>query len=136
MSIGIRVGNITDEIGSSDFLHAFFSTISVHCEPKGWGSRFPQLMGPLYQGHLSATQAKDALKELKEAKALLAKLPPYKVVWDIENRTSRPPWGDNISPEITNLSNYFVTSSGRDLFGVLEEALTEATERKTDAYIE
>ena len=136
MAVGIRVGTISDEIGAPSFLHAFFSTISAHCEPKGWGTRFPYLMKELYRGHLPAAHASAALAELRDAKAALSKLPPSAVVWDFENRTARPPWGDRIAPEITDLGNYFVSSTGRDVFKLLEEALSAAAEEKTDAVIE
>ncbi|MGA6148269.1 Imm70 family immunity protein [Stenotrophomonas sp. NPDC077461] len=43
MTIGIRFGQMTDEIGSADFLYCFFSAITVNLEPSGWGSRFPGL---------------------------------------------------------------------------------------------
>ena len=136
MAVGIRVGSITDEIGAPSFVHAFFSTISAHCEPKGWGKRFPHLMNELYRGRLQAEHAARALAELREAKAALAKLPPSAVVWDLENRSARPPWGDKIAPDITNLGNYFVSSTGRDVFELLDEALSAAAEEKTDAYLE
>jgi hypothetical protein len=136
MGVGIRVGSITDEIGAPSFLHAFFSTISVHCEPKGWGTRFPHLMNELYGGRLPASHARRALTELREAKDVLSKLPPSAVVWDIENRTARPPWGDQIASEITDLGNYFVSSAGRDLFQLFEEALAAAVEQRADAVIE
>ena len=135
MAIGITVGSITDEIGAPSFFHAFFSTISVHCEPKGWGSRFPHLMKDLYQGRLSAQSVPAALGELRAAKERLSKLPPSAVVWDIENRASMPPWGDKIAPDITDLGNYFVSSTGRDLFALLEEALSAAGDENTDAVI-
>ena len=80
MGVGITVGSITDEIGAPSFLHAFFSTVSAHCEPAGWGTRFPYLMKELYQGSLPHTHARAALAELAQAKALLEKLPPSKVV--------------------------------------------------------
>jgi Immunity protein 70 len=136
MGVGIRVGSIIDEIGSGSFLHAFFSTVSVHGEPGGWGSRFPTLMNRLYQGNLPADSVSSAIAELADAKSILATLPPSEVVWDIENRAAKPPWGDNISPTITNLGNYFVTSTGRDLFAVLEEALNDAAAKGWDATIE
>jgi hypothetical protein len=135
MAVGITVGSITDEIGTSSFLHAFFSTISAYCEPNGWGTRFPHLMGELYQGHLAHQHALSALNELAQAKAALAKLPPSKVVWDIEDRKAQPPWGNNISPEITSLGNYFVSSTGRDLFALLEEALDASAQENSDATI-
>jgi len=93
-------------------------------------------MNELHGGRLPAAHVRGALAELREAKATLAKLPPSSVVWDIENRAARPPWGDRIAPEITNLGNYFVSSTGRDLFELLEEALSAAAEGKTDAIIE
>lgn len=122
MGVGIKVGNITDEIGSSDFLHAFFSTVSANLEPS-WGRRFPKLFGKLYAGELSHSDANAALKELEVIRRELANFPPQRVVWDIEDRTKSPPWGNQISAEITDLSNYFVTSTGRDLIETLREAL-------------
>ncbi len=136
MGVGIRVGNIVAEIGAASFMHSFFSTISVHCEPKGWGTRFPALMNELYQGRLPADRAAVALSELSDAKAILDKLSPKAVVWDIENRSAKPPWGTNIAPTITSLGNYFITSTGRDLFSVLEEALADAAKNECDALIE
>lgn len=41
MTVGMTVGSITDELGAPSFVHAFFSTISAHCEPTGRGSLFP-----------------------------------------------------------------------------------------------
>lgn len=135
MAVGITVGSITDEIGAPSFVHAFFSTVSAHCEPSGWGSRFPHLMNELYQGRLPHSHAKAALAELIQAKSQLEKLLPSQVVWDIENRNAQPPWGTNIAATITNLGNYFVSSTGRDLFALLEEALGAAAEEQRDAVL-
>lgn len=135
MAVGITVGSITDEIGAPSFVHAFFSTISANCEPKGWGSRFPTLMKELYQGCLSYKNAASALEELKEARAKLLTLPPSKVVWDIENTQAQPPWGTNIATTITSLGNYFISSTGRDVFDLLQEALEAAIEEKKDAVL-
>jgi len=38
----------------------------------------------------------------------------------------QPPWGNDISEDITDLSNYFVTSEGEDLFDVLFKAFGRA----------
>lgn len=136
MAVGVRVGSITDELGASSFVHSFFSTISAHCEPSGWGSRFPHMMNELYRGRLPHANALLALGELHAARAILINLPPASVVWDIDNRLSRPPWGDNIASHITNLSNYFVSSTGRDVFGIFEEALAASAEERRDAVLE
>ncbi|WP_440110927.1 Imm70 family immunity protein [Acidovorax sp. BL-A-41-H1] len=136
MAVGVRVGSITDELGASSFVHSSFSTISAHCEPSGWGSRFPHMMNELYRGRLPHANALLALGELHAARAILINLPPASVVWDIDNRLSRPPWGDNIASHITNLSNYFVSSTGRDVFGIFEEALAASAEERRDAVLE
>ena len=135
MSVGIQVGSIIDEIGSSDFFYAFFSTVSSHCEPNGWGSRFPALMTSLYDGSLEPQDVSRALTELAQAKVILSNISPDKVVWDFENHSVQPPWGKNISASITSLGNYFVTSTGRDLFAVLDEALNAALKDKVGAQI-
>lgn len=129
MTIGIQLGSVTDEIGASDFFHSFFSTISGNLETDGWGSRFPTLLKKLYSGELQRGDVATALAELEQAKRELAVLSPSRVIWDIENREKNPPWGADISADITDLSNYFVTSTGRDLFNVLKEALEELRDR-------
>lgn len=42
------------------------------------------------------------------------------------------PGGDDISSDITDLSNYFVTSTGRDLVGCLRESLDLMVQRGGD----
>jgi hypothetical protein len=121
----LKLGSITDEIGTGDFLHCFFSTISGNLEPRGWGTRFPILLTVLYQGELGQKDATAALAEWGAIEAELAKLPPEKVIWDIDDRRKEPPWKNNISPDITNLANYFVTSTGRELIPIVRECLEE-----------
>jgi len=77
--------------------------------------------------------AKAALVELEQAKLLLKDLPPSQVVWDIEDRKAQPPWGNNIASTVTNLSNYFVSSTGRDVFALLEEAFRVSADEERDA---
>ena len=114
MAVGFLVKFFYYSIGSADFLHSFFSTVAVNLEGGKWGSRFPVLMNELYQGNLS-------VKELKS-------FPPEKAVWDIDDLSKQPPWGKNISEEITDLSNYFVTSEGEDFISVFFTALKESKE--------
>jgi len=134
MTVGLGVGQITDELGASSFVHAFFSTISGNCE-KRWGAKYPHLMNELYQGHLKAENANAALSELRDALSKLNELPVSSLIWDIEDKDAKPPWGNNIASTITCLGNYFVTSTGRDMFGVMEEALQDAVNNNEDAFI-
>jgi 2,3-bisphosphoglycerate-dependent phosphoglycerate mutase len=129
MTIGIELGSITDEIGTADFFKAFFSTISGNLEPEGQGSRFPVIMKKLYMGELPDHDALTAITELKTIQQELSRLGPDDVIWDIEDRKKMPPWGKNISTEITNLSNYFITSTGRDLISSLYEIFEELRDR-------
>lgn len=121
MTICIKADSSLTVLGTGDFVHAFFSTVSVNLEPDGWGTRFPVTMNELYQGELAKASAKRCLEELTTIHEELKAYPPAKVVWDIEDRSKSPPWGDAISPDISSLSDYFVTSGGRDVFDVLVE---------------
>jgi 2,3-bisphosphoglycerate-dependent phosphoglycerate mutase len=125
MAVGLKLGSITDEIGTGDFLHSFFSTISGNLENDGWGTRFPVLLNGLYQGELHQKDAAIALAELSVVENELMLLSPEKVIWDIEDRGKAPPWGGKISSDITDLSNYFVTSTGRELIPMIRECLEE-----------
>ena len=133
MAVGIQVGSITDEIGTGDFLHAFFSTVSGRLEDR-WAQRFPALM-QLYDGRLSFERTSEALAELSDIRSELADFSPDQVIWDIEDRAKMPPWGHDISTDITSLSNYFVTSTGRDLIELLREALEASRDERLLAEI-
>lgn len=123
MSLSFHIGGYSAEIGSSAFLHAFFSTICYHLEGGKWGSKYPEFMRDLYQGKLEPYKAIKTLQEVTEIKENLKAFSPKEIIWDIDNLQKRPPWGDKISPHITDLSNYFVTSDGKDLFEVLIDCI-------------
>jgi hypothetical protein len=121
MGLSARVGRVRREIGTPDFWFSFFSTIGGHLEPDGWGTQYPIVMDALFHGKVESANAAQLEEELIRIRARLAAYPPGDVIWDIDDRSKRPPWGTDISPDITNLSNYFVTSDGKDLFDVLLE---------------
>jgi hypothetical protein len=135
MTVGYSVNSSLYEIGSSSFLYAFFSNICFHLENKRWGDKYPYLMKKLYQGKLSYMYAPLAIRELEEIKEKLKLFPPEKIVWDIDDACKKPPWGNNISNDITSLSNYFVTSEGKDLIDITMEALEEGVKNKKDITI-
>ncbi|MGO5094824.1 immunity 70 family protein [Agathobaculum sp. LCP25S3_E8] len=125
MAVGFTVKRYLYTIGG-DFLHAFFSTVCRRLENEQWGSKYPHIMRELYQGELPVEHLQQAEKELAQIKRGLAQLAPDQVIWDIEDRSLTPPWGDRISNSITDLGNYFVTSSGEDFLEVFHNALTKA----------
>ena len=125
---GFTVGFYWFQIGTGDFLHSFFSTVALRLENGLWGSKYPVIMNELYQGELPANKTDLAIDELIQIKEGLRGLSSEQVVWDIEDLSKQPPWGNKISPDITDLSSYFVTSDGKDFIGVLERALKTAAE--------
>ena len=128
ISVGLQTKYYWYTIGAGDFLHSFFSTVAFNLEKGNWGSRFPLIMNDLYNGEIDSTRIDDAKAEMKQIKKELKQYPPEMIIWDIDNLDAKPPWGDNISSSITDLSNYFVTSEGEDLFDVFEEAFSMANE--------
>lgn len=123
-------------IGTADFLHAFFSTVCGRLENGKWGSRFPHLMNELYQGVLPVKHLAAGTEELSQIKQELAQFAPDQVIWDIDDRSLTPPWGDNIIDDITDLSNYFVTIEGEDFLLVFTAALDKAQQRNASLKIQ
>lgn len=136
MAVGFSVGFFWYQIGSGDFLHSFFSTVAYNLERKRWGSNYPVVMNELYQGKLEIDKINDAINEVKDIQVQLRKYAPNQVVWDIDDLSKQPPWGMNISTEITDLSNYFVTSDGEDFITILLHALEKAKEMNVSIEIE
>lgn len=136
MAVGFSVGFYWFQIGTGDFLHSFFSTVAFNLENKKWGSRFPIIMNKLYQGKLEVEVVDKAIEELKVIQEELKAYGPGKVIWDIEDLSKQPPWGNEISKDITDLSNYFVTSDGEDFLSVFFRALVKAKENNTSIQIQ
>lgn len=136
MAVGFKVKYYWYQIGHGDYLHSFFSTISYHLEQNGWGTEYPFLLNELYNGKLENKNIDSAINELEAIKKKLQDFSPSQVIWDIDNLSKSPPWGDNISKDITNLSNYFITSEGEDLIDMLMKALEKGQKTNSDVYIE
>lgn len=134
--VSFRVDCIMYEIGTASFLHSFFSTVAYRLENNRWGSKFPVIMNELYQGKLSCKNVPVAKAELTQIKKDLTMFSPNKVIWDIEDLSKQPPWGNNVSNEISSLGNYFITCDGRDFIEVFNMALDAAIEIKKDVIIQ
>ena len=133
--VGFKVKFFLYQIGRGGFLHAFFLTVAYNLENGNWGSRFPIIMNELYQGKIERENIGKAIEELSIIKKELKKIGPEKVVWDIEDLSKQPPWGSDISKDITDLSNYFVTSDGNDFLTVFSHALEKAKEVNAEIVI-
>lgn len=135
MMVGIQVGPIFYTVGNNDFLHAFFSTVAYRAEGNKWGSVYPILMNQLYRDALSHVLVDDLQHELRRIRVHFTSLPPQAVVWNSDDLDKTPPWKDHIADSITNLSDYFVTSDGKNMFDLFEIALETSKNFKKDIKI-
>ena len=119
MSVGLMVGYNWWTIGEGSLFNSLFSTIYVRLENNQWGSRYPVIMNKLYWGDVPFESVESGIAELVSIQEELKKFLPQDVIWDFEDLSLTPPWGNNIAEHITNLSHYFITSSGKDSFEVL-----------------
>ena len=135
MPVGIKIGVVFKEIEPPGLLNAMFSTIGHCLESDGWGRRFPCLLNHFYQGPLQAHQVDQAIDELVLAKAEFEQLPPTDIIWDIEQLSELPPWGEHAPKRYTNLAKCFVTDGNEDLFDVIEDQFQRAIEENNDVLI-
>ena len=115
MTIAFRHGAVITEIGIDVVLHSLLSTVAVRLEDGEWGAHFPLILIKLYQGRLDALDADAALLELRQIQACLARLEPDKVIWDFNDFSRQPPWGEAVAPRIISLANYHTTNTGQCL---------------------
>lgn len=135
MAIGLEVKHNYYTIGHSSLLNAFFDTVFYHLGDGEWGGVYPLLFNNLYNGGLDWKDAPELIENLVEIKGKLSNFRPNQLIWDIQDLSKRPPWKDNISADITSLSNYFITSNGYNLIDVMIEALKKSYELKSDVII-
>ncbi|RYI28804.1 hypothetical protein EVU96_12790 [Bacillus infantis] len=88
MAAGILADCFFYELGHSDFIHSFFSTISYHLEEEGWGTKYPLLMNELYNGKLVSVVKAELFGIEKE----LSKQSPADVIWEKGDISKMPPW--------------------------------------------
>ncbi len=126
--VGLSVDFLWFPIGDGEFVYSFFSTISYNLEESQWGSKYPYVMNKLYQGSVEYSDLQNIEREIKEIREGFKLFSPKKVIWSIEDLNKQPPWGNDISEEILDLSTYFVTCEGQDLFEIILTALENAKE--------
>ncbi len=136
MRVHLRTNNLIYEIGSSDFFTSFFDTIEIRLTNRLFGKKYPVVLTDFYNGNLKYENLDKAEKELKDIQKRLKKFKPSKVVWDKYDLNKMPPWGNDISSDITDLSNYYVTSDGKDLFEVIFRAIEMAKSQKSGIIVE
>mgnify|MGYP003617394503 CR=1 FL=1 len=136
MAVGLFVDPLFYKIEHGDYLNAFFSTITYHLEHNMRGSVYPYVK-KFYDGVIDFKDIDKLSEELIEIKEKLKFFEPDKIMWDNENLSLTPPWGNNNAKRITNLSNYFYTSNGgKDLFEIFFKAFESAKEIEENIIIQ
>ncbi len=133
--VGFKAGFYWFDVGNWKFLHSFFSTVAHHLEKRKWGSIYPYLMNEFYKGKIANNDLNFLIAELTIIEKELKRLSPNEVIWDFENLEENPPWGSDISEDITDMSNYYVTCNGEDFITVFKEAIKIAKKEKIDLEI-
>lgn len=132
--VGLYVDPLFYRIGTPSFFNSFFSSITFNLENNQRGAKYPMML-ELYNGVLKFENINRAKLELNIIKQEFSKLTTDKIVWDNTDLTKKTPWGNNIADRVTNLSNYFWTSDGKDLFEILNKAFDSAVEIKENVVV-
>ena len=138
MGVGIKVGYSLYQIGRSDYLDSFFSTIAYYLENKKWGSVYPAVMLQLYKGEVVSCETDKVIEELKHIQVGLEGFEKNSnpIIWDARDLSVQvPEWATNPNDEVTNLRNYFVTLDGRDLIEIMIMALMDARDTESTLFI-
>ena len=136
MAVYLKTSNHLFEIGTGDFFISFFDTIEYRLTSGSEKNKYHIILNDLYNGHLAFENLEKAEIELKGIQEKLKKFKPSEIIWDKNDLTKTPPWGDNISDNITDLSNYYVTSGGKDLIEVIFTAIATAKLKKSGITIQ
>ena len=118
-------------VGASSFLRCFYSTICSYVE----SSDVSHAIKLLKYNQLASDECLKAAKEFNIIRDILSQKAPESVVWDIDEPNATPPWGNNISPVITSLGNYFITADGKDLIYEIIALLQYASEIGQDVVV-
>jgi len=136
MAVGFKVGPFFHILGSGDFLYCFFSNICFHLENKRWGSKFPLLMNNLHNGKLELKDIEKAKEELKDVEEQFLSMKSSIAIWNIDDVLEKAPWHNNLSVDVKNLRDIFMTSDGGNLFIKLYEAMDNAVELEKGIEVE
>jgi 2,3-bisphosphoglycerate-dependent phosphoglycerate mutase len=135
MAVFLQVDDFIWAIGEFQLARSFFDTVHCLLEKEEWGGIYPHLMKELYAGRIAWQQIPRLKEEIDDVRLKLSAFPPSAVVWNKEDPDEKPPWEDNISEEITDMSKYYITARGHDLFDDLYKAMDLSMKMQIDLQI-
>ena len=132
----ISIGSMMFWFGELDFVESFFNTVCYRLENRKWGSRFPRLMVDLFDGKVKYENIDEFEIEISTVENELKNFKIQQVVYDLNDPSVEPPWHQSgISDELTNLSDYWVTSDGKKLFRNFHMAIGESKRLKQPLFL-
>ena len=111
------------DIGGSDIWFSIYSTAKKKI---GKLPRISNAIAFLETGHCEGEMALECAREFNLIRDEFSKIPPNKIVYDINDLSLSAPWCDNISPIVTSCANLFITADGKDLLFEIVSILTYA----------
>lgn len=136
MKIGLRYSGIWNEIGDSELLQAFFSTIAYRLEANNWGSIYPNLQKKLYYESLAVEDLESALSEVKDIRTKLAEFTKEDIVLDINKIRNQSEKLYYSQIKAKNLSECFITIKNKNLFDGLIEVFEFCKKRRISIKIQ
>ncbi len=101
------------DVGTSDTIHAVYSTIIVLLEDKIDG--ITQALNFIRTGNCVPKKGYETARQINLIRDALSAYSPDKAVYDYMNLKKQAPWAENLSPVITSCANLFTTADGKDL---------------------
>ena len=115
-------GNRFFDVGSEDIWKSIYYTAVVAFRYKK--RNIHKALAFMETGKCAAAEGYETARQFNLIRDEFAKIPPEKVVYDLNNRTKKAPWMNNLSPVITSFANLFTTAEGQDLLFEVVSILT------------
>lgn len=102
------------DVGAEDIWFSIYSTAEGRLG--GFKKKIPKAMDFLVTKRCLADDAVETARQLNMLRDEFAKIPPEKLIYDLNDKKKKAPWSENISLVVTSCANLFTTADGGDLF--------------------
>lgn len=135
MFFGIVVRSTTYFVGAPCYMIPFFSNIYEHLEKKRKGSRFPRIMGELYDGILPYEYVSEAMAELDIIERELRGVSANRYIYDFVEPNKQRPEGMKINYGAVNLYSALINADNDELLPRIRNAFTYALYAKENVWL-
>ena len=121
-------------VGASDIWYSVYSTAKIAFKYRN--KLINKALTFMEKGECDWSNGYETARQFNLIRDEFAKIPPEKVVYDLNNRAINAPWLTDLSPVITSCANMFMTSDGQDLLFEVVSILVYGQIRNVDIIIE